>query len=439
MTRGKDWMDLKKRSIYLRFLYAVSFSGFLLLCSAFYYSWWSRIPEQIRLHEGSVQHLEFHVPAQAKIYPAGTENEPVKEVLETQHVIAAKSSVYLDEPVTFVAGENVSQYVMELKLFGILPFKEVNIQVIQDEMIIPAGLPIGIYVKTEGVLVLGTGEFTGIGGQSEKPSEGILRPGDYILKTDGMEVTGKKGFMSAVSQSEGAEMILTIRRGEDVFDVKVEPKQTQTGEYKIGVWIRENAQGVGTLTYLRGDGSFGALGHGINDIDTSTLMSVKSGSLYETEIVGIRKGENGTPGELTGIIDYNPEHRIGSIEENTVKGIFGNGSGQLMEEATEPPVGIGLKQEIHTGEAEIICSITGEPEHYKVMIDEVHLEKEDVNRGIVVRITDEKLLDLTGGIVQGMSGSPILQDGRLIGAVTHVFVSDPTKGYGIFIENMLEH
>lgn len=439
MTRGKDWMDLKRRSIYLRYLYAVSLCGFLLLCGAFYYSWWSRIPEQIRIHEGSVQNLEFHVPAQGQIYPAAAKAEPVREVLETRHVITTRSSVYLDEPVTFVAGENRSQYVMELKLFGIFPFKEVDIQVIQDEMIIPAGLPIGIYVKMEGVLVLGTGEFTGMGGKTEKPSEGILRPGDYILKTDGREVTGKKEFMSAVSESGGEEMILNVRRGEDIFDVRVVPKQTQSGEYKIGVWIRENAQGVGTLTYLQGDGRFGALGHGINDIDTSTLMSVKSGSLYETEIVGIRKGENGTPGELTGIIDYNPKNRIGSIEENTTKGIFGNGCAELLETAAEPPVGIGLKQEIHPGEAEIICSITGKPEHYQVMIEEVHLERDDVNRGIVVRITDEKLLDLTGGIVQGMSGSPILQDGRLIGAVTHVFVNNPTKGYGIFIETMLEH
>lgn len=432
-------MDPQKRKIYLQFLYTISISSFLMLSAVVYHSWWNRVPEHIRIHKSAVQSMEFHVPASGRIYPAEKKEGEVKAVLETQNVVAAKNSVFLDGPVTFVSGENMAQYVMELKLFGVLPFKNVDIQVIEEEAVVPAGLPVGIYVKTHGVLVLGTGEFAGMSGQSEKPSEGILRSGDYILKADGEEVTGKQEFMDAVSNSNGQEMILTVKRGEEVFDVKVEPELTRNGEYKIGVWIRENAQGVGTLTYLQNDGSFGALGHGINDIDTSTLMDVESGSLYETEIVGIRKGENGSPGELTGIIDYSPKRKLGSIDCNTVQGIFGMGSEELTRAAGETPVEIGLKQEIEEGEAEIICSVTGKPEHYRVEIEEVHLDKEDVNRGIVLRITDEKLLGLTGGIVQGMSGSPILQNGRIVGAVTHVFVNDPTKGYGIFIENMLEH
>lgn len=435
--RGKNWMEERKRSVYLRFLYALTLSGLLLLGTAVYASWWKRVPDHIRLRQGAVQNLEFGVPASGQIY---AEKEKTQSVNAAGGAVTGKrQDVFLDSTVTFVAGESLSPYVMKLKLFGILPFKEVNIQVIPDEMIIPAGLPVGIYVRTNGVLVLDTGEFTGTSGQIEKPSVGILRSGDYILETDGRWIEGKEEFMETVESSNGEEMTLTIQRGEDIFDVRVEPKQTQSGEYKIGVWIRENAQGVGTLTYVKGDGSFGALGHGINDIDTSTLMNVESGSLYETEIIGIRKGENGVPGEVTGIIDYSPERKIGSIAENTVKGVFGSVDERFLQQAKEAPVRIGLKQEIHTGEAEIICSVTGRPEHYTVQIEEVHLEKEDVNRGIVLQVTDPKLLRLTGGIVQGMSGSPILQNGRIVGAVTHVFVNDPAKGYGIFIENMLEH
>ncbi|MBO5292600.1 MAG: SpoIVB peptidase [Lachnospiraceae bacterium] len=459
--RGKSWTNPDQYRSYLNFLYAVLTVASLSLCGAIYYSWWAQVPEQIRLHSNTEQNLEFHVPASGQIYPAeggysrrenaaeeyGTGTAlsgrsrsayETREVLETRNVWAKGTPVSLDRPVTFVAGEQMSKYVMKLKLFGILPFKEVDIQVVQDEAIIPAGLPVGIYVKTQGVLVLGTGEFTAQSGQSEAPAEGILRSGDYILQIDGEEVNAKKEFMSVVGNSGGRELILRVRRAEEIFDVKVEPKLTQNGEYKIGVWIRENAQGVGTLTYVREDGSFGALGHGINDMDTSTLMEVESGSLYETEIVGIRKGKDGMPGELTGIIDYSPERRIGSIEQNTTRGIFGSGNEKLLQEAEEQPLHIGFKQEVHTGEAQIICSITGQPEHYRVEIEEVHPEKEDMNRGIVLRITDEKLLALTGGIVQGMSGSPILQNGKIVGAVTHVLVNDPTRGYGIFIENMLE-
>ena len=436
-------MDSEKRRTYLRFLYAVSLCGFFLLCGAVYSAWWNQVPERIRIHSNAVQSLEFYVPASGKIYPVRRQGDDLQEdgvqnVSEMLPVMAEESAVFLDRPVTFVTGDDLEQYVMKLRLFGILPFKEVDIQVVEEEVIIPAGFPVGIYVRTRGVLVLGTGEFTGIDGQNQAPSEGILRSGDYILEADHEAVTGKQAFMDTVAESGGEPMILGIQRGDEVFEVRVEPKQTQSGEYKIGVWIRENAQGVGTLTYLQPGGSFGALGHGINDIDTSTLMNVESGSLYETEIVGIRKGENGAPGELTGIIDYSPEHKIGSIERNTEKGIFGTGNETLMQEARELPVAVGLKQEVHLGEAEIICSVTGETEHYQVQIEEVHPEREDVNRGMILRVTDERLLSLTGGIVQGMSGSPVLQDGRLIGAVTHVFVNDPTRGYGIFIETMLE-
>jgi stage IV sporulation protein B len=193
------------------------------------------------------------------------------------------------------------------------------------------------------------------------------------------------------------------------------------------------------MTYEDTDNTFGALGHGINDVDTSLLMNLEEGTLYKTEIVGITRGTNGSPGELTGYIEYDTDNVIGEITENTTEGIFGVCDEEKVENAGIDPIPIALKQEIELGSAQIICSVTGEPEFYDVEITEINLDHENINRGIVIQVTDEKLLTLTGGIIQGMSGSPIIQNGKLVGAVTHVLVQDSTRGYGIFIEEMLTH
>ena len=234
-------------------------------------------------------------------------------------------------------------------------------------------------------------------------------------------------------------MVRTIRRDGEVFDIRIKPQQDAAGEYKLGIWIRDNAQGVGTMTYLEEDASFGALGHGINDTDTALLMDVGQGSLYRTKIVDVKKGQDGVPGELTGVIDYNKKNRIGTIDQNCVEGIFGTMEGDISQQLQKEAVPIGLKQDVRTGEATIRCCVdeNSVPTEYTVEITAVHPDHDNVNRGLEIRVTDPKLLAQTGGIVQGMSGSPILQDGKIIGAVTHVLVQDPTRGYGIFIENML--
>jgi len=186
------------------------------------------------------------------------------------------------------------------------------------------------------------------------------------------------------------------------------------------------------------NGEFGALGHGINDVDTSTLMELKSGSLYKTSIVSIIKGEKGIPGELTGTIDYDEENILGDITSNTNEGIFGT-SKKILESYEESSVmEVGLKQDIKLGPAYIRCNIDGVVEDYEVEILEVNTGEINKNKGIVLKVTDQELLNKTGGIVQGMSGSPIIQDNKIIGAVTHVFIQDSTKGFGIFLENMLE-
>ena len=327
---------------------------------------------------------------------------------------------------------------MQVKLFGILPFKQVGIRVIEDQELIPVGVPIGIYVKTEGVLVVGTGEFASQGAGKVSPAKNILKSGDYVIKLNGTEVTGKDDFITRIENCGGEQQILTIRRDAETYDVRIKPERDRTGKYKIGVWVRDNAQGVGTMTYIDENGNFGALGHGINDVDTSTLMEMNDGTLYQTEIISIRKGAAGQPGEMTGMIVYSDDRILGDITSNSIRGIFGKCNQKALALGTEEALPIGLKQEIEKGPAQILCTVDGTTRYYDIEITEIHLDHDNVNRGIELRVTDPELLSVTGGIVQGMSGAPIIQKGKFVGAVTHVLVQDSTRGYGIFIENMLE-
>ena len=233
--------------------------------------------------------------------------------------------------------------------------------------------------------------------------------------------------------------MLDLERNGESIQVEVDPVQTKEGDYKLGIWVRDNTQGIGTLTFLTEDGTFGALGHGIADVDTGILLEPSGGRLYDTTIVNIHKGETGNPGELSGLIRYRDSYICGTIAENTEAGIFGQANTHLLEKLGTQTLQAGYKQEIEPGEAFIRSSISGEVKDYRVEIVEVRQNEEDVNKGIILEVTDPELLSLTGGIVQGMSGSPIIQNGKIVGAVTHVFVQDSAKGFGIFLENMLEH
>ena len=413
---------------YRRFLYILFASGLAALIAAVYIDYWKKVPSTIMIRAGVEQELDFRVPASGEIYQQES-IESVSTQVEGLHVNFTKG-------VTFKANQ-IDNYRVNLKLFGILPYKNVDIQVIQDKTLIPSGIPIGIYVKTQGVLVVGVGEFKNQTGESVSPAKYILQPGDYILDVNGEEIENKKQFVKMIENSDGNELIMTLLRSGETTEVKIQPESNQNNEWKLGIWVRDNAQGIGTLTYVDTDDTFGALGHGINDVDTSTLMLLGEGTLYKTEIIGITRGENGSPGELTGFIEYNNDNIIGEITENTEEGIFGVCNDDVVQQTIYEAMPIALKQEVEIGHAEIICSVTGEPKIYNIEIQEVNLENDNVNRGMVIKITDEELLALTGGIIQGMSGSPIIQNGKLVGAVTHVLVNDAASGYGIFIENML--
>lgn len=395
-----------------------------------YYLIDSSIPSVIHVRAGSEEALELDVPAKGEILSVSEQGR--------SNIPEGAVNVDLSRPVTMKTG-NADGLLMQVKLFGILPMKQVGIRVIEDQELIPVGVPIGIYVKTEGVLVVGTGQFRAADGGKVSPAEHILKSGDYVLKLNGTEITEKDELISQIENGDGGEQILTIRRGEECFDAKIRPVRDQTGKYKIGVWVRDNAQGVGTMTYIDSQGNFGALGHGINDVDTSTLMEMNDGTLYQTEIISIQKGTAGHPGEMTGMIVYSDDRILGDITSNSIRGIFGKCNNKALALGTEEALPIGLKQEIRKGPAQILCTVDGTARYYDIEITDIHLDHDNVNRGIELKVTDPELIALTGGIVQGMSGAPIIQNGKFVGAVTHVLVQDSTRGYGIFIENMLEH
>ncbi len=410
-------------------LVALLLSTLALSCFG-YYLLDSSIPSVIHVRAGEEQSFNFRVPAKAEIVSVseqGTSNIPKGAV-----------TIDLNHPVTMKT-DAVNRYFMEVKLFGFLPFKQVDIKVIEDRELIPVGAPVGIYLKTDGILVIGVGEFTGQDGTSCSPSKHHLKSGDYIQKLNGVEVSDKDRFIEMIEQSGGREQVLTVIREAQSVEVSIRPVKDQNGVYRIGAWVRDNAQGVGTMTFLDGEGNFGALGHGINDVDTSTLMEMDDGTLYQTEIISIEKGRMGDPGEMVGMIVYSDDRILGDIISNCERGIFGICNDKARKLASGAPLPIGLKQEIAEGPAKILCTVDGTTKYYDIRITGIHLDNDNVNRGLDIQVTDPELIELTGGIVQGMSGAPIIQNGKFIGAVTHVLVQDSTRGYGIFIENMLEH
>ncbi len=306
------------------------------------------------------------------------------------------------------------------------------------EMVIPGGMPIGIYMETDGVLVLGTEEIEEVDGTKKEPAAHLIKEGDYIISINEIEVHSKQELVEQVEHLQQEEVVIKVRRNTQLIDIRLKAVEYEKDKFKLGIWVKDNAQGLGTITYLKADSTFGALGHGIHDTDTNELLDISKGVLYATSIKDIQKGATGLPGGMEGIIVYNNYNVLGTITKNTANGIYGKVERIDTLFSDVEPVEVAEEKEVSEGPAIIRCSIEGEVEEYEIEIKRVNLDAREANKTLEIKVTDEKLLKLTGGIVQGMSGSPIIQDGKLVGAVTHVLVNDPTRGYGIFIENMLE-
>ena len=342
--------------------------------------------------------------------------------------------VSFDDAIT-VSGKD--SYILHSEILGVIPFKDVKVKNTTLDDVYVSGDAVGIYMQTKGVLIIDTGEIRLENGETEDPARNIVKPGDYIVAFDQDEIRCKQDLMDDLAELSEKSVTIKVRRGEKTIPLTVDPVKDENGKYKLGIWVRDDTQGIGTLTYVDQDGRYGALGHGISDVDTGELLNIADGDLYNAQILGIRKGERGNPGELSGLIRYEDKNILGNISENSKNGIFGTMKAEQIEALTLKKIPVGYKQDMKTGPASILCCTDGEVKEYEAEITRIDMNHEDSNKSFVIQVTDRELLGKTGGIVQGMSGSPVLQNGKLFGAVTHVFVQDSTGGYGIFIENMM--
>ena len=313
-----------------------------------------------------------------------------------------------------------------------------NAKDISKKKVIPVGKTVGIYINTQGILVIDTGEVTDVNGKKSNPAKNRLIKGDYIQKLNDETMKTKKQLIQAITDCNGESLVFEVVRKGEITKVQIDPVETGANIYKVGIWVRDDLQGLGTITYAYGD-QYGALGHSITDVDTGELLQVSGGEIYAADIFGVEKGIAGTPGEIEGMISYQTENIVGNIEKNRLYGIFGSMTESLQQELRqEKAIPLAAMDEIKEGKAYIQSYVSGEKQLYEIEIVNIH-KNSNGDTEMELKVTDAALIKLTGGIVQGMSGSPILQESKLIGAVTHVFVNDPTKGYGISIDNMIKN
>lgn len=343
-----------------------------------------------------------------------------------------QASTSLNEKLTDQAGKKD----LELSLFNVIPVKDITVNVIPKTTVIPLGKTIGMKLYTEGVLVVGMSEIEG-----RRPYENSgIEAGDRIIEVNDTKITTADELTECVNTSNGKNIeIKYINDEEEIVYAEIEPARTSNNEYKIGLWVRDAAAGVGTITFYEpSTGSFASLGHGINDVDTYELIDIANGELVSAQILDIVKGQNGIPGEIRGSIENSIT--IGNISKNTEFGVYGtisNTNALNIDSSNEMEV--ADRSEITTGKAEILCELeNGKTERYEIEIQKVFKDNNYDNKSMLIKITDEELIEKTGGIIQGMSGAPIIQNNKFIGAVTHVLVNDSKIGYGVFADLMIK-
>jgi len=395
-----------------------------------------RLPNEIRLTEFNTHSLNISLPLSATFH-----SETAAVIKVNDQPVTDGLNVSLQRPIT-IQTDSTGTAEMTIGAFG-LPLRRIVLDVVPEIEIVPLGVAIGVRINTNGVMVLGNSSFQGVDGEPHNPSEGRLFGGDLIIRASDSkretEIKTKEELSHFIATSEG-DVTLLVRREDSDLEVTLTPVEAANDNVRrVGVWVRDSTKGIGTLTFYNPrNGTFGALGHGIMDVDTKKLMSIKSGIIMPSTVTSVKKGARGAPGELVGTVDTG--RIFGQISSNSPSGIYGvldpSARGELVTREAMP---IALRSQILEGPATILTSVSGEDvREFDIYIESVNRFTTDETKGMIIRITDPELLKLTGGIVQGMSGSPILQAGRIIGAVTHVFVQDPTKGYGIFIESMIE-
>ena len=342
-------------------------------------------------------------------------------------------TVTADDPALPVSANGEPQTAQAtVKLLDTIPVKSVSLRKTQRRYVALGGELIGLTLRTHGVLVVGMESFSSNGTAVSPADRAGLKIGDAIISANGRQITDNAAFLSMIEQCGGEPMTIAyIRNGKTATTTLTPEKSDLTGQYKCGLWIRDCTNGIGTLTYTDIErGSIASLGHAIYDVDTNDVLPAAGGEFRTATLIGVMKGSNGAAGELKGVIG---DTTLGTLTVNCDGGVYGD---LLLTPSTGVLTPVAMPDEVQTGPAQIVATVAdGEKAYYDVTIEKISYS--EGNRNMIVKVTDEDLLAITGGIVQGMSGSPIVQNGMLIGAVTHVFLNDPQKGYGIFAENML--
>lgn len=381
-----------------------------------------RLPSTIALTEGQSQTLTL----------------AAQFLLEDESGLVAASSSQ-DETLqqTVITGSTQGTSTLTLSLLGILPLKQVEVQVSPEKKLIPGGMTIGVAMRTDGVLVVGTGD---IGSEGSPAALCGIQPGDVLRRVNGVTIESAEQLSELISSAGVTPLsVELLRDGASITTTMTPVADPTTGTVRMGAWVRDSTAGIGTLSFYDPETNrYAALGHAITDGDTGRILTVSEGQILQADVVAVQRGQEGVPGELKGSF-LREKRLLGNIATNTQLGIYGQLEQLPMQTLYPDGVPIGLRSTVHTGEATILSTIDASGiQAFSVEITRVNQQNAPAPKSMVLRVTDERLLEATGGIVQGMSGSPILQDGHLIGAVTHVFVSDPTQGYGLYIDWMLD-
>jgi len=394
----------------------------------------SSVPRELRLFEGSLQQLRVSMPVM------GTLINSNPDILHVNGAEAREVSVDLSKPLS-VEPRRAGKAQLQLKWKNI-PLKEVKVNVLPDLRVFPGGQSIGVKLQTAGVLVVGH-HLVDNGKEKFSPGEEAgVHVGDTIIKMNDLYINDMNDVKKMVNEAgaKGQPLQLLVVRGKEKLTLTLNPsKDRKDGEYRMGLYIRDSAAGVGTLTFYDPNSkAYGALGHVISDVDTGQAIVVGDGQIVQASVTSIEKGQSGNPGEKFARF-YNESQVLGSITKNTPFGIFGKMKEEPKRSLYREPIPIALAEQVKEGPAKILTVVDGQKvEEFDIEIVNVVKQHFPATKGMIIKITDKRLLEKTGGIVQGMSGSPIIQNGKLVGAVTHVFVNDPTSGYGCFIEWMLQ-
>ena len=398
---------------------------FILLIIYIYATNISLLPKSVILMQGETLNLSTLWGINIKKKDI---SNPNIDDYKSQELVQASSNVN-DKTLTEVGKSNFS-----FNIFDNISLKEVSVNVIPKTKVVPLGNAIVLKLYTDGVLIVGMSDIDG-----QKPYDKLdIKEGDRIISINNEEINGAEDLIETINQTNGEEIKIKYIRKNEELETSITPVKNENNEYKLGLWVRDAAAGVGTATfYIPSTGMFAALGHGITDADTGDLVTISNGELVTTNIVTIKKGERGRPGEIKGSIEGG--NKLGDISKNTSLGVFGKINNINLINTTNEEMEVANRNEIKQGKAQIICELEdGKKEYYDIEIQRVYVNNNKDNKSMLIKITDERLLEKTGGIIQGMSGSPIIQNNKFIGAVTHVLVNDPTSGYGVFADMMLK-